>query len=145
MASIASERTAVPSPVIITPQVPGWMSPPWLVMTTQTMGVTKNDTLRLRADGTIQQKGVHATAWKTWATSCQLSCAGLSGITVDHKPFLIKFDSANKYVTCTLQHPVGLTGQSLGPGPTESWMGNEGGGTIEPPPDDPDGSGNSKT
>ena len=61
----------------------------------------------------------------------------------DHKPFLIKFDSAHLSLTCTLQHAAGLTGQSLGPGPTETWMGNEGSGT-DGPPQDPHGSGNSQ-
>jgi hypothetical protein len=127
MASIAAERLAVPSPVILNPNPanPGWMSNPWKVKTTSVPGVEFQDTLRLRANGTIEIQKSNSTQSTLWATSCMLSCAGLSGVTnKGNKPFLIQFDSAKNRLTCKFLSPGT---NSLLPGTGATWVAEEGG------------------
>ncbi len=136
MASIAAERLAVPSPVVITPPSPGWMSNPWVIRTSHHSGVEYQDTLRLRANGTIEIQKSNSTQSTPWATSCTLTCAGLSGVTVDGRHFLIQFNSASGQLTCTFGPASSQGIHSLGDrGPNDTWVAQEGGpSTVEPPP-----------
>ena len=135
MASIAAERLAVPSPAVITPANPGWMSNPWVITTSHHSGVEYQDTLRLRANGTIEIQKSNSTQSTPWATSCMLTCTGLSGVTVDNKPFLIQFNSATNKLTCIFQDALSLAHI----GPNETWVAQEGGpGTGKKPPGSPD-------
>jgi hypothetical protein len=163
MTSFAAEKrpVPVPTPVVVTPANPGWMSNSWRVikasingMETPVNGVESHDTLRLRADGTIQLQKNHGQT-TLWGTSCMLTSAGLSGVTADvnHTPFLIQFNSANHQVTCTFFQtlalargtdpkvcgPGGTGGVVCGPGGTgATWVAEEGGA---PEPEPPSGSG----
>jgi hypothetical protein len=137
MTSFAAERIAVPTPVVVAPVDPGWMSNPWKVLTTNVFGVATQDTLRLRANGTIEIQKSHSATSTVWAKGCQLTCAGLSGVTVDNRPFLIQLNSATKQVTCTFQHAQSQ-GTNSQPGPTQTWVAEEGGpNTVQPPPGSP--------
>lgn len=136
MASIAAERIAVTPPLVITPQNPGLMSYPWKVISTSVNGVAREDILRLRTNGTIELQGSHSAKSTLWATSCMLTCAGLSGVTVDNRQFLIKLDAATGKLTCTFPAPAqSQAAQTLGhkPGPDGTWVAEEGGPNTMPP------------
>ncbi|HYX23441.1 MAG TPA: hypothetical protein VFC23_04750 [Thermoanaerobaculia bacterium] len=98
--------------------------------------MTRHDTLSFTSAGkvTIVKNGVS----KDWAKSCQLTAAGLSGFTLDNKPFLITYNSATKYLTCEVKGGNASVGSSAKmPGPGGTWVAEEGGGGEEKPPKDP--------
>jgi hypothetical protein len=105
--------TPEPSPTV--PPVPvtifrtqEWMSNPWTIISSiDVPGMTQNDTLRLRTNGTlaIQKSSSGDTeTWATWGTECQLTCLGLQGLTMNNLSFSIQFTPTGQ-VTCTVEDP----------------------------------------
>jgi hypothetical protein len=139
-------------------QNPPWMDRPWRIRSFDSdLGVAYHDILLFTTAGKVKilknghtgtqtqtkaqiqaQTQTQGQDWGDWGKSCQLTPAGLSGLTtLGNKPFLIQYNSSTKHLTCHIP-PLEVGTSAKMPGPGATWVAEEGGGSVPPPPKNTD-------
>lgn len=117
-------RSVVTQPASTNRENPSWMSMPWRVLSTDAgLGLVSADTLLFWVPGTV--KILKGGQTQDWGKSCQVTSEGLSGFTVDGRPFLIQYQSGNGKGRLTCQvHPLAASTIRTDPGGT--WIAEDG-------------------
>jgi hypothetical protein len=124
-------RTAVSESASSTFGNPSWMSRPWRVLSVDAdLGLALTETLLFTTPGTV--KIVKDGQTRDWGKACKVTVEGLSGFTLDNRPFLIQYQpvKGKERLTCKVQPPP----DPMIRADTGTWVAEDGSSGTEKPP-----------